>query len=418
MPQLKALTVGCMCIVLKNKYLDKLFTMTNFIGRIISKFKKKGFTNSTDDDRYDSVQIKKGIEALRLEIKGLELYQEDDYENAIDCFNNAILNGMVYNSDLYKYKGNCLQLLGRHASAISDLTKSIEIDPNNYESFYFRANSFEKLKDFNAQIFDLRSAIKSLSNEKELKEEQNDTLRNLKIDLRKAEIDKEFDEKRKKIEEDFRNSITKLLETDSDTNTKNFANDLFKQNSDSVYKECLKLGVEFDKDGKYDIALEYYDYAIKLNIENSEGLAVRGYCLQSLGYYLDAIEDFTNAIALTPNDSNLYFGRGNCYFTLKNYAAAVEDGEKAIYYSNKNNPLYSAYNDEAKDRGFASATSLYDSHVMIWKISNQSDSEKHLAELYQKALKTYDTKTIQFFKEREQKKILEIDKLMKRRDYE
>ena len=390
--------------------------MTNIISRIFSKFKKKETPYKYEDVQYDSDQIKKGVEALKLYVQALEYLQEDDYENSLESFKNAIKNGMVYNADLYKYKGNCLQLLNRHTAAISDLNKSIDINSENYDAYSLRANSFEKIKDFDRQISDLKTAIKLLSKKRDKSDDEDDTLSSLEFDLKKAEIDKEFADKRKSIDDKFKNSISKILESNPETANKSFADDLFQDNNNIIYNECIKKGIEFDKEGDYEYALEYYDYAASLTNKNSAVLGLRGYCLQGLGYYLDAIDDFTKAIALTPNDSNLYFGRGNCYFTLKEYSAAVEDGEKAIYYSSKNSDLYPGYEEEAKDRGFSSATSLYESHVMIWKISNQSDSEKHLNDLYQKALKNSDTKTIKILKEREQKKMLEIGKLMKRRD--
>jgi len=390
--------------------------MSNIFNRILSKFKKKEIVNDYDDVEYDSEQIKKGIEAMRQYVKALESLEESNYENSLECFENAVKNGMVYNADLYKYKGNCLQLLNRHISAITELNKSIELNSQDYDAYNLRANSFERIKDYDRQILDLKSALRILSQKHDKSDDEADIFSSLEYELKKAEIEKNFAEKRNSIHENFKKSISEIVENNPETSDKKFAEDLLKDENNIICKECIKKGIEFDKAGKYEYALEYYDYALSISNKNSDVLGLRGYCLQSLGYYLDAIDDFTKAIAKTPNDSNLYFGRGNCYFTLKEYSAAFEDGQRAIYYSSKFNHLYPGYDKAAKESGFSSATDLYKSHTMIWEMSNQSDPEKHFEELYQKALKASDTKTIEILKEREQKEMLVISKLMTRRN--
>src|SRR4029078_125730 len=119
---------------------------------------------------------------------------------------------------------------------------------------------------------------------------------------------------------------------------------------------------------------------------------------------------------LTPEDPNLYFGRGNAYSALNNYSAAIADGDKAVYYSSLNNPLYEAYNDHAKDTGFKSAETFYRSQVEFWRVSDDSDINKKMDDLYEQALKNSDTAMINFCEDEQRKKKNEQEKLMKRRE--
>jgi hypothetical protein len=103
---------------------------------------------------------------------------------------------------------------------------------------------------------------------------------------------------------------------------------------------------------------------------------------------------------------------------LKNYSAAVEDGEKAMYYASLNNPLYEAYNNEARDKGFKSAESLYESYVMAWRISNKNEIGNKLDNLYEQGIKKSGTAMIDFYKEQKQKNEIEREKVMIRRHYD
>jgi tetratricopeptide (TPR) repeat protein len=382
--------------------------MTNFLKKILSGKKKIS--------KQSLKQLNQNLEALGSYIQGIELYKQDNYKEAINYFNTALQCGLINESGIFQYRGICFQKIERHPSAIKDLNKYIEINPNNWEAYNFRAQSFKEMNDFKNQYSDLQEVKNILVSIKRRTEFEDETLSNISFEMEKSKITIEYHENIKKTKEEI---FEDILENARKKDLKYNSPDSYipKRIYDPSYEQALKMGIKFDKGNDFTLALEYYDYAVQKNTNDAEAYSFRAFCLQALGYYLDSIEDFTKAIQLSPQDPNSYFGRSNSYVSLKNYSAAVEDGEKAIYYASLNNPLYEAYNDEAKDKGFKSAESLYESYVRTWRILNKSEIGNKLDDLYEKAIKKSDTAMINFYKEQKQKNEIEREKVMKRRNY-
>jgi tetratricopeptide (TPR) repeat protein len=329
--------------------------MTNFLKKILSGKKKIS--------KQSLKQLNQNLEALGSYIQGIELYKQDNYNEAVNYFNTALQCGLINESGIFQYRGICFQKIERHPSAIKDLTTYLETNPNNWEAYNFRAQSFKEMNDFKNQYSDLREVKNILVSIKRRTEFEDETLSNISFEMEKSKITIEYHEEIKKTKEEiFEDILENARKKDLKYNSPSY---IPKRIYDPSYEQALKMGIKFDKGNDFTLALEYYDYAVQKNTNDAEAYSFRAFCLQALGYYLDSIEDFTKAIQLSPQDPNSYFGRSNSYVSLKNYSAAVEDGEKAIYYASLNNPLYEAYNDEAKDKGFKSAESLYESYVEL-----------------------------------------------------
>ena len=56
----------------------------------------------------------------------------------------------------------------------------------------------------------------------------------------------------------------------------------------------------------------------------------KGYDYYNDGKYQLAINEFTTAIRLNPNYTDAYKGRGLAYYTLRQYQLALQDYDKAI----------------------------------------------------------------------------------------
>jgi len=81
---------------------------------------------------------------------------------------------------------------------------------------------------------------------------------------------------------------------------------------------------------EYDIAIEYYTNAIKIDIEFAEAYNNRGNAYDDKGLYDEAINDYTKAIKLNPKYAVAYYNRGIVYGEKGLYDEAIEDYNKAI----------------------------------------------------------------------------------------
>jgi len=82
--------------------------------------------------------------------------------------------------------------------------------------------------------------------------------------------------------------------------------------------------------GKYNLAIQEFDYAIMLCPFYALALAYRGDAYRLESQYDAAIKDFNEAIRLDPNDIFSYAHRGEAYRMKNQYDAAIKDLDEAI----------------------------------------------------------------------------------------
>ncbi len=129
--------------------------------------------------------------------------------------------------------------------------------------------------------------------------------------------------------------------------------------------EAFRTGCSLSSKRQDDDAIRHFDIAIKNGVV--EAYEQRGYCLQSLGFFIDSIEDFTKAIAVNPKDCNLYFCRGIARHTVGDLALAISDKHLAIEYSKLKNPVNSQRDEIAKAKGSNSLTEYYELYMALWE---------------------------------------------------
>jgi tetratricopeptide (TPR) repeat protein len=80
----------------------------------------------------------------------------------------------------------------------------------------------------------------------------------------------------------------------------------------------------------FDLALQDYDEAIKLNPRFTDAIGDRGITLTVMGRYAEAIPDFTQVIELDPKSAYALYDRGLAYEGLGLDDLAIEDFSAAI----------------------------------------------------------------------------------------
>ena len=98
--------------------------------------------------------------------RGLMFIETEDYHNAINDFNEALMFDST-NSTLYFNRGYTQALSGNYESAIKDYSKAISHDSTNAKVFVNRGDLWSGVEEHQKAIFDFTSAI-SVNNKDEL----------------------------------------------------------------------------------------------------------------------------------------------------------------------------------------------------------------------------------------------------------
>ncbi len=98
--------------------------------------------------------------------------------------------------------------------------------------------------------------------------------------------------------------------------------------------------------GKYDLAMEYYNFAIKNDPKNPKAFLGRGVVWLIKKDYQAAIVDFTQAINLKSNYSEAYFNRATAWVGEGNADKALIDCNMGLKIASRNNETYIQDNDQ------------------------------------------------------------------------
>jgi len=185
---------------------------------------------------------------------------EDEYEKAISDFSKSIeLN--PNEASVYIRRGVAYQAKGEYGQAIAHFTKAIEIDPDNDLAYRNRAVAYLDMRENEKAIFDLNKAI------------------DLKDD----------------------------------------------------YQNTYERGWLFACMNEHDKALADFTELIKMNPNKFDSYYSRGWAYAEKGDYARAIADFTELIKMNNDSSEAYYSRGKAYLSAGKYNnKAVADFSRAI----------------------------------------------------------------------------------------
>jgi tetratricopeptide (TPR) repeat protein len=93
-----------------------------------------------------------------------------------------------------------------------------------------------------------------------------------------------------------------------------------------VYNE---KGIFYAKNGQYQLAIDYFNKAIRLEPAHVHALSTRGLAYVSYGQYQLAIADFNQTISLKPDFVEAFIDRGVTYLIQRNKESGCRDAQKA-----------------------------------------------------------------------------------------
>ncbi|MEG4999766.1 tetratricopeptide repeat protein [Microcoleus sp. B4-D4] len=225
------------------------------------------------------------------------------------------------------------------AAALEAFNKSIQLNPNNADSFYLRGNANYDLKKYQEAIADYSQAI--ALNPKYFKAYFNRGLaRN------------DFNDKRGAIE-DY-TQVLKIQPNDVDTYYERGITYLELQDYNMAiqdFTEAIRLQPKLVKayhsrglaragSGDLQGAIGDYTEAIKLDAQNVDAFYSRGRARFHLGDYQGALADYSQVIVIDPKSGDAYTNRCSTQLNLGAYQAAIDDCTQAISLSDEDGVPY------------------------------------------------------------------------------
>jgi tetratricopeptide (TPR) repeat protein/cellulose biosynthesis protein BcsQ len=310
--------------------------------------------------------------------KGLDLYYKNEFDKAIEEYNNAI-NLKPDFTDAYFNRGLSYFALKKYSQAVNDYNVVIQVENNASDAYYNRGlakNNMslyeEAIKDYDKAIEikpDYYSAYNNRGLAKESLKKQEEAITDyskaieIKPDYALAYMNRGISKEELKQLEDALKDYDKAIELkpdyDAAYNNRGLVKEYLKQFEEAIkdYDKAIEIkpdyalaymnrGISKEALKQYDGAIKDYNKAIELkpafDIYN-----LRGNVKYNSKQYMEAIEDYSKAIELNPNFAMGYRNRGLANYEYKKYAEAINDCSLAIQ-------IMPEYMEAYIDRGYAS----------------------------------------------------------------
>ena len=284
----------------------------NTLYNTIAASKEKYIDIKTVKEILDIDYLEKILEdnvsksVLFVNIVGIALSELGKYEEAIECYDEAIRINPDYAS-AYLNKGSALSDLGKKEEAIECYDEAIRIKPD-YAAY------------FNKGI-----ALSELGKKEEAIECYDEAIR-IKPDYAEAYLNKGI-------------ALSVLGKKEEVIGCYDEAIRINPDYAEAYYGKGNKLIVL----GKYEEAIGCHDEAIRINPDYASAYLNKGNALTVLGKYEEAIGCYDEAIRIKP-DADAYRGKGYTLSVLGKYEEAIGCYDEAI----RINPDYAAYSFKGK----------------------------------------------------------------------
>ncbi len=307
--------------------------------------------------------------------KGISRLGNDDYQGALDDFNNALVENPNYPEALMM-RGLTRSYIGNHKSALDDYKQILKLnDRYTHTVIPLIAASYIVLGDFE-QAYDLCSkeignstyefegkyyteasglisymraiAITNLLNHKNKSNYSSDDdteyIENALLDFNRALESHTYPENI--IIPDTHTGIIigteKYESPDEYTSFIVPLGELFRiPNYRVVYGYDLSgiylhRGRLHQNIGKYEDSIIDFNESIKLKPKNEVAFLERALSKYALEHYSEAIKDYTNALEINPNNDSSYYFRGVSKAQLRDFKNALADFNRAFEINPKN----------------------------------------------------------------------------------
>jgi tetratricopeptide (TPR) repeat protein len=114
--------------------------------------------------------------------------------------------------------------------------------------------------------------------------------------------------------------------------------------SEEDRKTCLKKGINYLDQGKYEEALQIFGMLLIGEPRNASLHYYKGNTLHKLKRYEEAIESFKLAIKLKPAEGSYYYGLASSYYAIGNGTEGIEALQKAVSAQGRQEELYCKHN--------------------------------------------------------------------------
>ena len=225
----------------------------------------------------------------------LAYFDKDDFESAITNLDRAIESNPEYADAFYK-RGHAYTNKDDYDKALADFNRAIELKPDHANAYYRRGKVHYFKYDDDKAIADFNRAIELNSYQAAYAHYYRGRLHTFEDDHDRAIAD--FD---------------RAIE--------------LKPDYARAYYE--RGGIYHAKD-EYDAAIADYDRAIELSPEYADAYYHRGNAYALKGNFDTAILDYGKAIELNPEHADAYHLRGEAYYFIDDYDEAIADFTTAI----------------------------------------------------------------------------------------
>jgi len=229
----------------------------------------------------------------------------------------------------YHNRGSAYGDIGQHITAITDFTKTIELDSTYVMAYYNRGVSYEKTGQWEKALADYSKAI-------QIDSKYSSAYSNRGVVLgTHGQLDEAISDFSKAIALDanfvaayYNRGYTYACLGKLENALADYQKTI-ELNPDYLDAYCNRGIVYFDL-GQLDKAIEDYTIAIKKNPKLAIAYSNRGFARAKLGQWDQAIADYSTAIELEPNLVTAYNNRGNAYLNIGQLEKAIADYSNAL----------------------------------------------------------------------------------------
>ena len=226
--------------------------------------------------------------------QGEELYLKGDYDEAVVCFEKAILTNNNLD-EAWHWRGNVLIKLQRHEEALACYDQAISIKPDNYEAWYGKANLLAKLHKYEEAIACYEQASSGES-------------------------------QKYACWHSIAALLGKLHHYEAAIASYDRALTIKSTDSEIWHNRGAMLG----KVQQYAQAVDSYDRAVALNPNRYETWYNRGNMLWKLLSYSDAIDSYDRALGIRDDKYEVWYNKGAVFGKMQRYQDSIAAYDKAI----------------------------------------------------------------------------------------